>query len=591
MAHSLSTLPMQRLERQVVSSSVTTLRFPASGPFQQMKNLPSGSRHIAITIIGKNRADDSAEDYNLIRFNGDSGNNYNMIRYDCHTGDNQTGFTEYGVTSFSQAGHNCTGNHADTANIFQASTWLFPHALIDTGFDNTFLAFGGNPDNAFTAASRLRLGHGWWDDDGSHDPIEYIEFIMSDSGNWADNTVATLAVVDEDYNSNTETVSGSDGTITHGSLGASPENIAIISTVKGSRDYTIDALEVQLNADTTASNFAATLIDAREGTVSSGVGANNSSVEINGSGSTTAADHAGNHLIQIQQSGNTTGRGSFYSLSGHVDDANAGDFDAALRIGAAQWANTATVTSVKFEGESSGNENLKVGSTSDLYISHPAEYLLDSKVVSSVAYLDFDLSDYDIPDCSTDLKLIIYGAGDSSDTGSSFNLQFAAEGGSIDTTASNYFTQNLTYASDASVAGAVTTSNASIGRVPGASGPHSDQMGGATVTVFEWANTGMHKPFHVFGSSVNSAGNTTDIGSRIYVGRWANTAAIGNIRITGDSDGTDFRDGTVVELYSTYGTDAAIVSGAKTGKLAKVNGVAPHSATEQQDTRVNGILI
>tara|TARA_R110002020_G_scaffold73446_7_gene188145 strand:+ start:889 stop:2697 length:1809 start_codon:yes stop_codon:yes gene_type:complete len=602
MAHSMSSLPMQRLERQVITASdQTTFRFPASGNIQDLPNLPSNAKHIAITIIGKERGDHSAECYTLMRFDDNTSALYNMVRYDIYAGTTKAAFEEYGIVGFSQAGPNMLGNHADTANAFSAATFLFPHALVDIGFDKTFLYLGGNPDTAFTGDSRLRMGHGRYDGDGGHGAITSISFLMQGGdGLWCEGSVGTLAVVDEDYNTSSVTL-GSDGTITHGSLGATPENIAIVSTVKGARDYTVDALEVQLNADATGTNYSSTLIDAREPQVLANSAANdNSGVEINGSGSTTAADHAGNHLIQIQQSGNTTGRGNIYSLSGHIDAANAGDFDALLRIGTTSWANTATVTSVKLEGQSA-TVNMKSGSTSDLYLSPPAEYLLDSVTTSGTAadndYVEFDLSDYDIPDCSTDLKVLIYGAGNRGGWSAGYDLFLGAEGGSIDTTATNYHTQGVTYATNYGVTGVVSTGNTQMGRHPASySLVHDDQMGGATITIFEWANTGMHKPFVAFGASShkddNGSAHAQDVGTRVFVGRWKNTAKIGLIRIGAASDGTGFRNGTTIELYSTYGTDAAKVGNTKPTNIAKINNTAtPHSGTEQKNTRVNGVLI
>jgi hypothetical protein len=598
MAHALTTLPMQRLERQVVTASdITTLRFPASGTIQDMPNLPSNARHIAITIIGKERGDNSTEAYCLVRFNDDTGSLYNMTRYDIASGDSKAGFSEYGIVGFSQGGPNVIGNASATANAFQASTWLFPHGLIDTGFDKTFLSMGGNPDDAFDADSRLRFGHGRFDDDGSHGAITSVSFLMQGGDDlWLEGSVGTLAVVDEDYNSSSVTL-GSDGTITHSSLGASPENIAIIGTVKGSRsDYSIDGYEIQHNADTTAANYGYNMIDGYGGSIANYTASGNEHVGAMCNTSAEAADHAGCHLDQLYQTGNTSGRGVFWAVSGKVDASNVGTYDGVVRIGGGNWENTAAVTSILSNG--SASTNLKAGSTEDVYISPPAEYLLDSQTVSGVAFIDFDLSDYDIPDCSTDLKVLIYGAGDRAGWSSGITVAFAAEGGSVDTTAANYDSQRITYATNYGVVGGVSAGDNNIGRQPGTySAVTSTERGGTVLTLFEWANTGMHKAYIAFGGAMHSdtSGNThtNDLGLRVYMGRWENTAAVGIIRIyMGDGDGTDLRDGTVVELYSTYGTDTAKIGNTKPTNIAKVNNTAtPHSGTEQRNTRINGVLI
>ena len=105
---------MQRLERQVITASdQATFRFPASGNIQDLPNLPSNARHIAITIIGKERGDHSAECYTLMRFDDDTSALYNMIRYDIYAGTTKAAFEEYGTVGFSQAGPNMLGNQAN----------------------------------------------------------------------------------------------------------------------------------------------------------------------------------------------------------------------------------------------------------------------------------------------------------------------------------------------------------------------------------------------------------------------------------------------------------------------------------------------
>ena len=227
--------PLKVIETQTLGSSAASVTLPASGTIADL--MPSGSRHVVVLINGITT---SGQQNLNVRFNGDSGNNYNTQGLD-GAGSSASAFRQD-----AQAQTIITVMGADS-NEFGGGMLLIPHAF-GTSNHKATLGFGGNVENI------VRTTAGRWANTAA---ITSVTILLG--GNSLDaGTVIKLCVVDEDYlyhATDGEVILGSDGTFTFDSLPDAAGDISVIGYMRSDRSATDDNVLVELNADTTATNY------------------------------------------------------------------------------------------------------------------------------------------------------------------------------------------------------------------------------------------------------------------------------------------------------------------------------------------------
>ena len=503
--------PLVHLER-VTSSSSSSVTLPASGTIAGHAKFPAGARHVVVVWNACTNAG-STEDYALVRVNGDTGSNYDMQRTDAF-GSSIAAFKEVGIVGWSQIASMGGG---DSTNFKTPGGRLFPYAFNTSNF-TSFVGMSG------THNARVRIGTGVWENTAA---ITSVNF--SSSNNFLGDF--DLYVVDESYLvSSGEEILGSDtNDFTNRSVPSQVGDISIINYTRSTRGSTNDGLALDINADTTGSNYQTHMIYAYNTTQTQFVSTSASQGnQIGGTDAATAdANHFGSSLTTVNAFDYGANDPQVNSLSGHLSVSTA---DAWIGTANMRRNNVAAVTSVNVSRTVAGNQ-WAAGSGQWVY-AVPKILLERKELGSDTTSVTFTLSGYTIPANAHHLRLNCYmGTNDASNQGVYLTLN-------SDTTDANYNLQ-YNYANASSSSAASDGANRTITLVP-SEASNANAMGGGVIFFPNYAATDREQSYLSFCPTGPQAETL------LLSGRWENTAAIATITLQPGSSG--FCDGSIFEL-------------------------------------------
>ena len=512
--------PLVFLERvtRVASDSSTSVTLPASGTISGHANFPANSRHVVVMWNARTTGT-GTEDYALVRVNGDTGTNYDMQRTDAF-GTSIAAFKETGINGWSQIA-NMAGGAAHTS-IYTPGWMLMPHAF-NTANYTSFTGMSG------TAEQRVRIGTGNWENTAA---ITSVNFSLSSSyfvGHF------DLYVVDESYLvSSGEEILGSDtNDFTNVSVPSQAGDISLIHYTRSSRAATNDGIALDINGDTTGTNYATHMIYAYNTTQTSF--STTSASQGNQIGGTDAATadtyHYGSSITTVNAFNYGATDPHVNSLSGHLSVSTA---DAWIGTANMRRNNVAAVTSVNASRTVGGNQ-WKSGSGQWVY-AVPKTLLERKELSSDTTSVTFTLSGLTIPAGSTHLRLNCY---IKTNDGSNQGVNLTLNG---DTTAANYDLQ-YNYADGASSSAATSGANQNVQLLPGSG--TANAFGGGAIIFPNYKSSDRHQSYLSF------AATGPNTATMLMSGRWENDAAIATITLQPGSG--DFLDGSVFELDAVAG--------------------------------------
>ena len=402
--------PLVHLET-VTSDGDSTVTLPASGNIADHANFPAGSKHV-VALYNARMTSAGTDSYVLVRVNGDTGGNYDMQRVDGF-GTSVAAYKETGIVGWSQIGA-MTASDAATG-IHTPGAIMVPHAFGTTGY----LAMIGWSTNS--SGPRIRFGAGAWENTAAMTSISFVA-----SGNFEG--AFSLYVVDESYlvSGGEEILTGTSA-FTNRSVPAQDGDISIINYLRSSRSSTNDGIALDINTDTTESNYSNQHLYAYGSTAGAGVNLwDNNQV-----GGCNAANADGNHfsgaLTSVSAFNASANDPHVLGLAGHISVSTA---DAWISMVSMKRDNVAAVTSV--------NISPTVSSTF-LAGSGQWVYAVPKSLISRVTFTgtgttaSFDLTSLTIPAGTTHLRLNCYARSDRSAESAGIDIQFNG-----DTTNTNY---------------------------------------------------------------------------------------------------------------------------------------------------------
>ena len=504
--------PLVHLER-VTSSSSSSVTLPASGNIADHAKFPAGARHVVVIWNACTTAG-GTEDYALVRVNGDTGSNYDMQRTDAF-GTTIAGFKEVGIVGWSQIASMSGG---DSTNFKTPGWMLFPYAFNTSNF-TSFTGMSG------THNARVRIGTGVWENTAALTSVNFSHGSEDFIGDF------DLYVVDESYLvSGGEEILGSDtANFTNRSVPSQVGDISIINYTRSTRGSTNDGLALDINGDTTGTNYQTHMIYSYDTTTTAFTSTSASQGnQIGGTdGATADANHFGSSLTTVNAFDYGANDPQVNSLSGHLSVSTA---DAWIGTANMRRNNVAAVTSVNVSRTVAGN-GWAAGSGQWVY--HAPKALLERKELGAdTTSVTFTMSGYTIPSDAHHLRLNCYIAtNDGSNQGVNLTLN-------SDTTAANY---NLQYHYWDGTSGSAATSgaNQNIQLLPSEAST-ANAFGGGVIFFPNYAATDREQSYLSFAST--GPQNATMLMS----GRWENTAAIATITLQPGSSG--FCDGSIFEL-------------------------------------------
>jgi hypothetical protein len=540
--------PLVHLER-VTSSSSSSVTLPASGTIAGHAKFPAGARHVVVVWNACTNAG-STEDYALVRVNGDTGSNYDMQRTDAF-GTTIAAFKETGIVGWSQIASMGGG---DSTNFKTPGWMLFPYAFNTANF-TSFTGMSG------THNARVRIGTGVWENTAALTSINFSHGSNNFLGDF------DLYVVDESYlvSSGEQILGSATNDFTNVSVPSQVGDISIINYTRSTRGSTNDGLALDINGDTTGSNYQTHMIYAYNTTQTQFVSTSASQGnQIGGTDAATAdANHFGSSLTTVNAFNYGANDAQVNSLSGHLSVSTA---DAWIGTANMRRNNVAAVTSVNASRTVAGN-GWAAGSGQWVY-AVPKILLERKELASDTTSVTFTLSGYSIPANAHHLRLNCYmGTNDGSNQGVDLTLN-------SDTTAANYNLQ-YNYANASSSSAASSGASRTISLVPSEAAT-ANAMGGGVIFFPNYAATDREQSYLSFCASGPQAETL------LLSGRWENTAAIATITLQPGSSG--FCDGSIFELEAIGDIsgwtgnvmgldDPAEVLGVEKANIEKVMGV------------------
>ena len=534
--------PLVHLETVTLGSDASDVTLPASGTIAGHANFPAGSVHVVCIWTSRSTTATTGDQGTNVNVNGDTGSNYDMQRLDgTNTSSTVAGFMESGTTTWSNlAAH--TGDNQD-AGFFSPTSLLLPHAF---GTDN----FKGALSVNGIGEQRNRFGAGQWRSTAAITSVT----ITPSSDNWKAGSSFSLYVVDESYlvTSGAEILTGNSA-FTNRSVPSQAGDICIIGYLRSTRSSTNDGVALDINGDTTHTNYDNHMVYAQN--------------------TTTVTQQ--NYWDQNQiggSSGNTADTNRFSPLLATVNAFNPADNDPHVMClsghrsvsAADQWVSMMSMRRNNAEAVTSVNLSPTVSSTW-LAGSGQWVYAVPKVLVSRYEVEDsvdgsytFNLSGLSIPAAATDLRLNIYA---SKDAASACDINVVLNG---DTTDANYdFCSTYGYHGITVPLAASSTGSRYFSGMPGSD--DADTYGGGTVLLKDYASTSKHKHYlSMFGTAQHATINMS--------GRWENTAAITSIQLVPAAG--NFAIGSIFELEAV-GNAAPGWAGTFNGvdNPGKVNGI------------------
>ena len=454
--------------------------------------------------------------HTLVQVNGDTGSNYDMQRLDGF-GSSVAAYKETGIIGWSQIAMMGAGDSHPSPGFI-----MVPNAFATTGY----LAMIGSSSGY---VERSRFGAGTW---RSTAALTSMNFVAPETGNGTGITgTFSLYVVDESYlvSGGEEVLTGTSA-FTNRSVPSQVGDISIINYMRSARSATNDGIALDINTDTTATNYNNQALQAYATTAYAAV----NQYDNNQIGGCNAATADSNYFSGALTTVNAFNYGDndphAICLSGHIS-VSAADGWASLYN--TQRNNVAAVTSV--------NVSPTVSSTflagSGQWVYAVPKVLLERKTLTdaTTTSVTFTLSGLTIPDNVKHLRLNVYGRGDEASV-----YDWVSMAINSDTTAANYDNQELYGGYWGSTPGASqSAASRRIGTI-GSANATANVFGGFTALLPDYASTSIRKHY------ISIGGVPAQI-SNLLSGSWENTAAIATITLTLEQ-GDDFVAGTILEL-------------------------------------------
>ena len=510
--------PIKVLETQTVGpGGAASVTLPASGTVAGLANFPLGSRHIVVLLSGASEDATSERDVEL-QFNGDTTATYNDQSL---KGSNTTASGARGTAQNEMTVGVIPGTSV-AATAFGGGWLLIPHAFNTTNH-KAVLGLTGSAENSVYGVG------GRWADASAITSIN----LAPDTGDFAEGTVVSLAVIDENFAlPEEENILSADGKFAFDGLPIGRGDISVIGYLRSDASGDADDVLQELNEDEAGS------AGGRE------IG------EVPGDGATALA--FGAVLYSIQQHSLGDNDPHTLSMSGFHEATGP---DSSVQIISARLNAVAAVTKAEFEP--SAGTNFKAGSMMTPYFS-PKFQVGYAEADADVASFTFTLADLPIPPGVTDLRLNWYGRTDTAAATEGVDVEYNA-----DTTAASYDVQTLVGDGGTDTA-ARSAADQAVGTIPGASAT-ANIFGGGTLLIPAYAKTDRHDHRLYMGGA---AEDNVSISS----GRWETDGAITSITLT-PSAGGNFVAGTIFELEAILpvgGEDRALSEGLGPGGYPQV---------------------
>lgn len=462
--------------------------------------IPSWAVHLVVLINGQVAG--ASERRLRLRFNADSGSNYGSQNLEAFG--SSSAVRQLSATSMQ------IGYITHTEHVWGGGMFVIPE-YANTARHKVCLALGG------TGGLRGALALGRWADT---EAITSITFLADSDPNFTVTSRFTLALVDERFSVRSETL-GSDGTFDHLNIPAL-DDLAFIATLRTDRTEKFDEVSINVNNDTTDSNYARQLLDAHNSTAEA----------------STASDRQGGIAQGSNAEANNYGLmvGSVNSFAKGNDDPHAVIVSGCISEVAAEHGyamiaslrhnNVAAVT--RFGLTPRTGTNFKAGSSLWLYRA-PKPYLQRVVLTGTSALITFD----NIPQDGDALVVTVYAR--SAEAAATDTLLLELED---DTTAGNYDVQYMR-GDSTTVSGGQSGADRTVLVIPGDSAG-ADIWGGGMFIIPDYTSTARQKHIISVGGPSEDLTETRSI-------RWENTAAIDKLELT-LGGASNFLANSIIEL-------------------------------------------
>ena len=224
--------PLRVVEEQVLAAAAASVTFSSIDT-----KVPTGSLHLVVLVYAA--SDQAVTQGTNLRFNGDAGANYNRQRL---SGINITASAARSDGQTSTLGILAIPG-TDYASAFGGGSILIPH-FANTAKHKNVLGLGGGAEDEVDAILAR------W---ASTSAITSVAVIPG-AGNFAANSRFVLCVVDERYNLASSILGGA-GTFSFTSISQNYGDLVVIGDLRTDRVSAGDGGVVQINGDTTATNY------------------------------------------------------------------------------------------------------------------------------------------------------------------------------------------------------------------------------------------------------------------------------------------------------------------------------------------------
>ena len=486
-------------------------------------------RHLVVRVNGKSNYSSYDRDNIEFQFNGDTGSNYNY-QYLSGVG-TSANCARYSAQTKLYVGQ----TSGDDANWFGGGDVLIPDAL-STRTHKSVIAFSGsNEDIVQTVAGR-------W---ASTAAITSVT-ISATNASWLTGSTFELCVVDESFNidqdGDGEQILGSNGTFTVSSIGAANGDLVLIGNVRGDVASQITGGLVQLNGDTTTTNYYRQRLRGNNTTVEAYAGGDNAFFDP-APGNSADANAFGAWVGQFANySDGSNDRVAITQTGFHGNSSNS---HSTVHVG--RWNNTAAITSIAIPP--STGTNWLTGSMLSTYVV-PKNLIGRQELGSNATTVTFS----SIPQTYDHLELSIYARG----TSAGVPTRGIVIDVNADSTTANYIAQIL-YGQGT---GAAAYQSATRGTTSIPSGTATANIfGQSTSTFYNYTKTDRYKHYLTMGG--------IDFSNIALIShRWISTAAISSLVLKVNVN--DYLAGSVFELRGIHADTTA----AAPSDIEKLNGIA-----------------
>lgn len=489
-----------------------------------------------------------------MRFNGDTGNNYNYGDIYGHETTEAYEFRE-DVTRF------WVGMAVNDTGEYSVGEWIVPDAFSTRGH-KTLLGMSGRDHGNYGIEA---IGGRW----ANTAALTSVTF-WGDGTNFDTNSYFELAVVDESY-SIYESINTGAANFDKSSISAGDGDLVIVGSLKSTQG-TVEELAIAFNNDTTASNYWRQRLNGHQAEVAARANAENLIGHTAG-GSGNHAEAFYGLVGMVPQYSDTTTNGDRQMIAlagGHSSDDSAGDDNKSeIAATALRWDNTSAINRVKVYGKN--GDTFVADSMLSIY-KVPKGLITRTELTSDTSSITFS----SIPDTYDHLELSGYSRSASASTSDGIEMHFTPDGGSVDSTVSNYYLQWFYGEGNTDSAGTENNDDFAYGPADNAD---SNVFAAWTVFIPNYRLTDRHKTSFTHMGFGDANDETYSL---LNTRRWANTAEIDAITLT-QASGSNFKAGTIVELRGVNATVVAPTSDVKKlssitqASVKKINGIAAGS--------------